>query len=253
MISPSDEQLINDGSELRRKYVDGVISQFDKAYLEVLMRYNRALLQRNATLKQLRESGGRDFSMLDLWDEQLSALASVIYDKRVLFIEELVPVFQRYYAYISDDKEEIALDYKSNLHESLLIDLLKDARSKDLALGYTSQGIHKDDLDLMLKGYPIKKIASQGQKKTFLIALKLAQYEFLLRHNGIKPILLLDDIFDKLDAKRSSKLLQLVAQDTFNQIFITDTKKEHLVEILQETGKDFLMFGVDKGEIKIIN
>ncbi len=249
MISPADEQLINEGSEQRRKYMDGVISQYDKPFLDDLMRYNRSLLQRNATLKQLKESGSRDFSMLDLWDEQLKQLANRIYSKRIDFIKELVPVFQKYYAYISDGKEEIALNYKSHLHDGDLKAQLAEVRQKDVIVGYTTKGVHKDDLELLLGGYSIKKIASQGQKKTFLIALKLAQYEFIHKHNGIKPILLLDDIFDKLDDARSNRLLQLVSEDIFNQIFITDTNKSYLVDIVERTGKQYKVFDVANGQV----
>jgi len=249
MISPSDEQLINEGSEQRRKYIDGVIAQYDKPFLDDLMRYNRSLQQRNAALKKLKESGGRDFSMIELWDEQLTQLAQRIYKKRAGFIEELVPVFQKYYAYISDGKEEIALTYKSHLHDGMLKEQLNEVRAKDMVLGYTTRGVHKDDLELLLGGYPIKKMASQGQKKTFLIALKLAQYEFIQKHNGIKPILLLDDIFDKLDDARSNRLLQLVSEDVFNQIFITDTNKEYLVDIVKRTGKAYLVFDVANGHV----
>lgn len=251
MISPSDEQLINDGSEQRRKYIDGVIAQYNKPFLDDLLRYNRSLLQRNATLKALKESGSRDYSMLDLWDEQLDALARRIYTIRQAFIQELVPVFQKYYAYISDGKEEIALHYKSHLQEAELKKQLQDVRAKDIMLGYTTRGIHKDDLELQLSGYSIKKMASQGQKKTFLIALKLAQYEFIKKHNGIKPILLLDDIFDKLDDARSNRLLHLVSEDVFNQIFITDTNKAYLVDIVKQTGKDYKVFDVDKGQVLV--
>jgi DNA replication and repair protein RecF len=249
MISPADEQLINEGSEQRRKYMDGVISQYDKVFLEDLMRYNRSLQQRNATLKQLKESGSRNFSMLELWDEQLAQLAHRIYNKRLAFIEDLVPVFQKYYAYISDGKEAIALHYKSHLHEDNFKDQLLEARQKDVIVGYTTVGIHKDDLELHLKGFSIKKMASQGQKKTFLIALKLAQYEFIMKHNGLKPILLLDDIFDKLDDQRSQRLLQLVSEDVFNQIFVTDTNKAYLHNIVKKTGKSFRVFDVQKGSI----
>jgi DNA replication and repair protein RecF len=206
-------------------------------------------MQRNATLKQLKESGSRDFSMLDLWDEQLDQLANRIYQKRIDFIKELVPVFQKYYAYISDGKEEIALNYKSHLHEGSLKEQLLAVRQKDTIVGYTTRGSHKDDLELLLGGYSIKKIASQGQKKTILIALKLAQYEFIQKHNGIKPILLLDDIFDKLDDARSNRLLQLVSEDVFNQIFITDTNKPYLVDIVKRTGKDYKVFDVSGGQV----
>jgi len=249
MISPADEQLINEGSEQRRKYIDGVISQYDKPFLDDILRYNRSLMQRNATLKQLKDSGSRDFSMLDLWDEQLEQLAIRIYNKRIDFIKELVPVFQKYYAYISDGKEKIALNYKSHLHDGNLKEQLLEVRSKDIVLGYTTKGTHKDDLELLLGGYAIKKIASQGQKKTFLIALKLAQYEFIHKHNGIKPIVLLDDIFDKLDDARSNRLLELVSEDVFNQIFITDTKKTYLENIVKRTGKTYKIFDVDNGQL----
>ena len=252
MISPSDEQLINEGSEQRRKYMDGVISQYDKPFLDDLMRYNRSLLQRNATLKQIRERASFDYAVLDLWDEQLELLSQRIYAKRADFIKELVPVFQKYYAYISDGKEEIALNYKSHLHDGALKKQLLEMRTKDSILGYTTRGVHKDDLELLLSGFSIKKIASQGQKKTFLIALKLAQYEFIRKHNGIKPILLLDDIFDKLDDTRSKRLLQLVSEDVFNQIFITDTNKAYLLDIVKQTGKAYRVFDVVDGNVNIV-
>jgi len=250
MISPSDEQLINEGSDLRRKYIDGVISQYDKPFLDDLLRYNRSLQQRNATLKGMKESGKRNIDMLELWDEQLAALADKIYAKRDAFIKELVPVFQRYYAYISAGNEEIALGYTSHLQEGTLIRQLRETRAKDLAVGYTTKGIHKDDLEMMLSGFSIKKIASQGQKKTFLIALKLAQYEFIHRHNGIKPILLLDDIFDKLDEQRSGRLLQLVSEDVFNQIFVTHTSAGFLLDTVKQTGKEYRMFKVETGQVQ---
>ncbi|MBS2097516.1 DNA replication/repair protein RecF [Carboxylicivirga linearis] len=253
MISPSDEQLINDGSDLRRKYIDGVISQYDKPYLDDLLRYNRSLQQRNATLKSMKESGSRNMEMLELWDEQISVLADKIYIKRSTFIKELVAVFQKHYAYVSAGNEEISLGYSSHLKEGDLKTQLIEARQKDLILGYTTKGIHKDDLEMMLSDFPIKKIASQGQKKTFLIALKLAQYEFIQRHNGIKPILLLDDIFDKLDHQRSGRLLQLVSKDMFNQIFITHTSAETLLETVKQTGKSYKMFNVEAGQVQEIN
>ena len=249
MISPSDEQLINEGSEQRRKYMDGVISQYDKPFLDDLLRYNRSVIQRNAELKKIREKGSRDYSVLELWDDQLNALAQRIYNKRTEFIKELVPVFQKYYAYISEGSEEISLTYKSHLHNGDLNTQLIENRAKDIVLGYTSRGVHKDDLELMLGGYSIKKIASQGQKKTFLIALKLAQYEFIHKHNGIKPVLLLDDIFDKLDHSRSNRLLQLVSEDVFNQIFVTDTNKDYLTGIVKQTGKSYKVFNVVNGNI----
>lgn len=250
MISPSDEQLINDGSDLRRKYIDGVISQYNKPYLDDLLRYNRSLQQRNATLKNMKESGSRNMDMLDLWDEQLVVLAAKIYAQREAFIRELVPVFQKYYAYISAGNEIIALGYKSHMQEGELKHQLLETRGRDLAVGYTTKGIHKDDLEMMLSGFPIKKIASQGQKKTFLIALKLAQYEFIQRHKEIKPILLLDDIFDKLDDERCGRLLQLVSEDVFNQIFITHTSARYLLDMVKQTGKKYRIFNVHSGQVQ---
>ncbi|TAJ15664.1 DNA replication/repair protein RecF [Marinilabiliaceae bacterium JC017] len=249
VISPSDEQLIGEGSDQRRKYIDGVVSQYNKSYLEHLMRYNRALVQRNALLKKMREERISDYSMLELWDEQLINLGEKIYNQRLAFIEELVPVFKHYYAFISGGREVVELQYKSHYKRGEFREQLVESRDRDIILGYTTKGIHKDDLELLLGEYSIKKIGSQGQKKTFLIALKLAQYEFLVQHSGLKPILLLDDIFDKLDEGRGNRLIQMVAEDKFNQIFITDTRKAHLEEFITATGKAYKMFNVTNGAV----
>ena len=249
IISPSDEQLITEGSEQRRKYIDSVISQFDQVYLNRVIRYNRALLQRNALLKQLRESNG-DLSVLDIWDAQLVELGRQIHGQRKEFISELEPIYRHYQSYLANGVEAVELLYKSHLKEGDFMEQLHESRHKDVILGYTTKGIHKDDIELLLDGYPIKKTASQGQKKTFLIALKLAQFDFLAQHSGVKPILLLDDIFDKLDELRGGRLIDLVAEDHFKQIFITDTRRDHLDNFLKRIDKDYKIFEVRKGQFK---
>ncbi len=251
IISPSDEQLITEGSEQRRKYIDSVVSQYDKVYLNNVIRYNRVLLQRNALLKQLRENNG-DLNMLDIWDSQIAELGEQIFKLRKEFINELVPVYNHYHSYISGNNDNVKLVYKSHFQDGDFIKQLEQNRQKDVILGYTSRGVHKDDIDLLLDGYPIKRTASQGQKKTFLIALKLAQFDFLFRHGGIKPILLLDDIFDKLDETRGGRLIDLVSEDHFKQIFITDTRQEHLDNLLEKIDKEHKIFKVSNGEFTLV-
>ena len=249
MISPSDEQLITEGSEQRRKYIDSVVSQYDKIYLNRVIRYNRILMQRNALLKQLRESN-RDPSSLDIWDAQLAELGELIFEQRREFINELEPIYRHYHSYLSGDSDNVKLVYRSHVAEGEFRKQLEQSRQKDVILGYTSRGIHKDDIELLLDEYPIKRIASQGQKKTFLIALKLAQFDFLSKHSGIKPILLLDDIFDKLDEMRGGRLIDLVAKDHFKQIFITDTRQDQLDAFLSKIDKESRIFTVSKGVFK---
>jgi len=246
MISPSDEQLITEGSEQRRKYIDSVVSQYDKVYLNRVIRYNRVLQQRNALLKQLRETRG-DARSLDIWDVQLAELGEMIFDQRRNFINELEPVYSHYHSYLSGETDNVTLEYRSHLQEGDIRKQLEQNRQKDIILGYTSRGVHKDDIDLLLDGYPIKKTASQGQKKTFVISLKLAQFDFLFKHGDIKPILLLDDIFDKLDEMRGERLIDLVAKDHFKQIFITDTRQKHLNLLLKKINKESKIFNVEKG------
>ncbi|MGQ1889704.1 DNA replication/repair protein RecF [Thermophagus sp. OGC60D27] len=249
MISPSDERLITEGSDQRRKYVDSVVSQYNKLYLEQLIRYNRALMQRNALLKKHDQLNPGLIAQLDVWDEQLATLGEDIYRHRSQFIEQLVPVFRELYSHISGGNETVDITYVSHYQGGDIMEMLRNNRSRDLILGYTTHGIHKDDLSLMLSGRPVKKEGSQGQKKSFLIALKLAQYEFLSKHNGFAPILLLDDVFDKLDLERGNRLIQLVGEERFRQIFITDTQKERLEGIVRQTGKNNRFFEVREGVI----
>ncbi len=249
MVSPADLRLITDGSEERRKYMDSVISQYDRKYLDDLIRYNRALQQRNKLLKHFASSGSSDEESLSIWDEQLVNLGEAIYEKRKDFLCKLLPVFQEYYSFISEANESVALDYKSQLHNHSMRDLLKNARWKDQFMQHSTVGIHKDDLVLNLERYPIKKMGSQGQKKTYLIALKLAHFEFIRKVSGFTPILLLDDIFDKLDSNRVEQIVSLVSEERFGQIFISDTNRDHLDEILSNSSLDYQLFVINRGGV----
>lgn len=246
MVSPADADLIAGGSEERRRFMDVVISQYDKEYLEALIRYNKAMTQRNTLLKS---DTVVDEELFLIWEEMMAQTGEVIYQKRKLFIEEFVPIFQTFYSTISQDKERVELTYESHAERGPLLDTLKDSRTRDLIMGYSLRGIHKDELNMMLGGFPIKREGSQGQNKTYLIALKLAQFDFLKRTRNTVPLLLLDDIFDKLDASRVEQIVKLVAGDSFGQIFITDTNREHLDQILQKVGSDYKMFEVVNGVI----
>ena len=212
MVSPADVRLITDGSEERRKYMDSVISKYDRKYLDDLIRYNRVILQRNKLLKNFARNGRFDEDSLSIWDEQMILLSASIYEKRKDFLNKLKPVFQEYYNIISQRNEIVKLEYKSQLHDHEMGDFLRYARLKDQVMQYTTVGIHKDDLTLSLSDYPIKKMGSQGQQKTYLIALKFAQFDFIKKMSDYNPILLLDDIFDKLDAERVEQIVHLVSE-----------------------------------------
>ncbi len=253
MISPADSVLIQGGSEERRRFMDSVISQYDRTYLEWLVKYNRVLLQRNVLLKNYAGQSSVDADIFAIWDDQLISLGEKIHRKRGQFLQELLPVFQKYYTLISGGNEEVSLEYGSQLNEQDFGQLLTQSFAKDRLLQFTTAGIHKDDLELKLGGYPIKRLGSQGQNKTYLIALKFAQFDFVRSLNRVKPILLLDDLFDKLDSGRVEEIVKLVADDHFGQIFITDTNREHLDGILKEAGgDDFRIFVVEKGRINDI-
>lgn len=228
MITPYDGQLILDGSESRRRFIDGLIAQFDKAFLEALIRYNRALTQRNALLKQAAERGGIPASAFEPWNEQLCALGASIHAARSAFIAELAPLLQQHYSAISSGPEEVALHYRSPLNDAPMVELIAASWDRDRAAQHTTTGIHKDDLVFSLSGQPLKRFGSQGQQKTYLIALKLAQFELTARRSGQRPILLLDDIFDKIDPQRMRHLLQLLSDHRFGQVLITDTDPKRL-------------------------
>ncbi|MEN9919056.1 MAG: replication and repair protein RecF [Bacteroidota bacterium] len=245
MISPSDSELISEGSEERRKFMDMVLSQFDKEYLHALIRYNKALQQRNALLKSEIPT---DEALFELWDSQLSDQGQIIYQKRKEFIEQFVPTFQYYYKHICQSNEEVDLVYQSQLSAGDLMLLLKQKREKDKILGHTTVGIHRDDLEMVMDNYPIKKVGSQGQNKTYVISMKLAQFDFLRKAGLTTPILLLDDIFDKLDSARVEQIVKLVSGDNFGQIFITDTNRDHLDEILQKINNHYHLYVIENGE-----
>ncbi|MBK8228198.1 MAG: DNA replication/repair protein RecF [Flavobacteriales bacterium] len=228
MITPYDGQLILDGSEVRRRFIDGLIAQFDKPFLDALIRYNRALSQRNALLKQAAEHGGVQPSALEPWDEQLCVLASAVHAARSAFIHDLAPLLLEHYAAISSGPEQVALEYRSPLNGASMRDLLAGSWERDLAAQHTTSGVHKDDLLFTLDGQPLKRFGSQGQQKTYLIALKLAQFELTTQRAGQRPILLLDDIFDKIDPQRMRHLLQLLSDHRFGQVLITDTDPKRL-------------------------
>jgi DNA replication and repair protein RecF len=253
MIAPIDILLIIEGSEERRRLIDGIISQYDKEYLDSLINYNKILSQRNSYLKQLSQQKNIDKAMLEVYDEQLIPLASIIFKKRKDFLDEFIPVFKNYYSYIADNSEEVGISYESQLTERSMDALLHEMLNKDLALQYTSVGIHKDDLDFTIKGMSVKKFASQGQQKSFLIALKLAQFEFIKKIKNLKPLLLLDDIFDKLDEQRVSKLLRLVANGEFGQVFITDTNENRIWEMFNDIDVPIKMFEVKDGIVNTSN
>lgn len=247
VVSPSDTLLIEGGSEERRRLMDMVISQYDHGYMEALGRYNKALQQRNSMLKMEAEP---EPDIMDIWEEQMAAEGELLYRKRDCFVRELIPIFQNYYRNISSDRETVGLNYVSHCQRGPLLDVIRRDRHKDRAVGYSLHGVHRDDLEFTLDGHPMKREGSQGQNKTFVIALKLAQFDFLRRTNSsTTPLLLLDDIFDKLDAERVEKIVRLVAGDDFGQIFITDTNREHLGQILQNCSHDYKLFQVEDGEI----
>ena len=248
MVSPADQILVSGGSEERRRFIDMVICQYDPAYTEALLRYNRALQQRNAMLKQEEEM---DPEVFLVFEEVLAREAAYIYEKRSEYITELIPIFQQFYDQISQSREQVELRYVSHLQRGPLLEQLISQRYKDRAVGYSLLGIHKDDLEMMQNGYPVRREGSQGQSKTFLIALKLAQFDFLCRTGSrTTPLLLLDDIFDKLDAERVEQIVKLVSGNRFGQIFITDTNRDHLDSILASMESDSRIFVVEKGEIK---
>ncbi|MBU3012029.1 DNA replication/repair protein RecF [Polaribacter vadi] len=242
IISPADRDLVTEGSDTRRKFIDGVISQQNKAYLQDLIAYNKVLSQRNALLKYFAANRTFDALNLSVYDEQLANYASKIYKVRKTFLGEFIPIFNEKYQIISGDKEQVNLNYKSQLLDFNMDDLLKKSLEKDRVIQYTTSGIHKDDLSFEIGDYPIKKFGSQGQQKSYLISLKLAQFQFIKQQSNVTPILLLDDIFDKLDENRVAQIIDLVNNDEFGQIFITDTHSERTENILKQGDKEYQIF-----------
>ncbi len=242
IISPSDSDLISEGSETRRKFIDQIISQLDSNYLVQLIKYQKVVSQRNSLLKYFAINAVFDNETLSIYNEQLDVLGNFIHQKRREFIANFTPIFNEFYSIISGGNERVNLVYESQLFERDLLSLLQENLAKDRAVQYTSVGIHKDDLSFEIDDFPIKKFGSQGQQKSFLIALKLAQFEFVKQQNNEKPILLFDDIFDKLDKFRVGKIIDLVNQDTFGQIFISDTDEERTENVIKQTQQPYKIF-----------
>ncbi len=244
IISPADRDLITEGSETRRKFMDGIIAQSHPDYLQTLLRYNKALAQRNALLKYFAANHTFNQDSLSLYDHELNVQGNLIHQQRCEFIADFTPIFQKRYAQISNQKESVNISYKSQLSEQSLDELLRENIARDRVLQYTSKGIHKDDLKLKIKTHPVKKFGSQGQQKSFLIALKLAQYDFINDKLKTKPILLLDDIFDKLDEQRVTQLIALVTKDELGQLFISDTHKERTESVVKASSDSYKMISL---------
>jgi len=242
IISPADTNLIVEGSDVRRKFMDGVIAQSDKVYLQDLILYNKVLTQRNSLLKYFALNHTFDPINLSIYNEQLVDLGTRIFEKRSLFLNAFIPIFKECYKQIAGEKEYVNLKYKSHLEGSNFETLLVESLQKDRVLQYTSVGIHRDDLLYTIEGHPIKKFGSQGQQKSYLVALKLAQFNFIKKVTKTTPIILLDDIFDKLDAQRVEKLIRLVDDEVFGQVFISDTHAERSEEVIKKTKQSYKMF-----------
>lgn len=246
-VSPADTALIDGGSDGRRRFLDMVISQLDHSYIELLSRYNKALTQRNALLKAEQEPDG---ALMEILEQEMATQGEAIYTKRDAFVREFIPVFQTIYDHVSGCHETVSLQYISHAQRGPLLDVIQRDRHKDRAVGYSLHGIHRDDLEMMIGGYQLKREGSQGQNKTYVLALKLAQFDFLKRTaSSTTPLLLLDDIFDKLDAGRVERIVNMVAGDAYGQIFITDTNRDHLDSILSRHSFDYKLFEVVHGEI----
>jgi len=252
MISPSDSSLIQSGGEERRKFINGVISQYDRLYLEDIMNYNRILQQRNKFLKSVAGISRPDPAMFEVYDSQLSEYGRAIYDKRKDFVERIVPVFNDFYRRISGEKENVSLKYKSQLEDNDMLELLEMNRNKDRIIQYTSAGIHRDELDMMLGDHPLKKTGSQGQQKTFQLALKFAKFDFIRDKSNLFPILLLDDVFDKLDSSRVEQIIRVVSEEKFGQIFITDTDEKRMKKVLTALDIENKIFRIEENQ-KIIS
>lgn len=245
MVSPQDSVLITDAAEERRRYLNAFLSQLDRDYLASLMRYNAVLAERNRFLKS-----SSDEQMLQIYDMQLADYAARIYERRRDIIERMRPLVAEFYRQLSDDREQVEIEYRSELASASMGELLLASRERDIVNGFTTSGVHRDDMSLRIGGYPLRKYGSQGQQKSFLMSLKLAQYRILAEVCGERPLLLLDDLFDKLDTSRVENLLTLVAGDDFGQIFITDCNRSRLETILSRAGEKYALFMVEGGDIR---
>ena len=244
VVSPADTSLISDSAEERRHYINRLISQLDRGHLAAMIRYNAALQERN---KLLKTSPTED--MLLIYDTMLAAAADIIFSRRTEIIERMLPLVESYYALLAEEREAVSIEYRSELQNAPLIELLLAARQKDFVNEHTTSGVHRDDILFTIAGHPLRKYGSQGQQKSFLIALKLAEYTLLAKHCGERPILLLDDLFDKLDMRRVAQLLKLVGGEEFGQILITDCNKHRLEYTLNEAGAEYKLFNIAEGHI----
>ena len=244
IVSPSDRDLITEGSDVRRKFVDSVISQLDSQYLHGLIQYHKVLVQRNALLKYFAANRTFEKETLAIYNEQLESLGRPIFEKRKKFLADFIPIFAKHHHAITDSAETVDLLYLSDLEDKDFRQLLEENIDKDKMLQYTSVGVHKDDLSFEIDGHPIKKFGSQGQQKSYLIALKLAQFDFVKKQSGHKPILLFDDIFDKLDEMRVAQIVEMVNNDAFGQLFISDTHPERTEAIVKSTHQSYKMFNL---------
>ncbi len=242
IISPADRDLIIEGSDTRRKFIDSVISQSDKNYLSNLINYNKILSQRNSLLKYFAANHTYNNDTIEVYNQQLQQYGTAIFEKRKQFLETFIPLFKARHKAISNNNEAVSLNYKSDLFEDSLDQLLRNSINKDKAIQYTSVGVHKDDLEFNIGDYPIKKFGSQGQQKSFLIALKLAQFDSIKAISGDIPILLLDDIFDKLDETRVAQIIKLVNDENFGQIFISDTHAERTENAVKQVHQSYEIF-----------
>lgn len=245
MVSPQDSVLITDAAEERRRYLNAFLSQLDRDYLASLMRYNAVLAERNRFLKS-----SSDEQMLQIYDMQLADHAARIYERRRDIIDRMRPLVAEFYRQLSGDREQVEIEYRSELASASMGELLLASRERDIVNGFTTSGVHRDDMSLRIGGYPLRKYGSQGQQKSFLMSLKLAQYRILAEVCGERPLLLLDDLFDKLDTSRVENLLSLVAGDGFGQIFITDCNRSRLETILSRAGEKYALFMVEGGDIR---
>ncbi|MEM7162729.1 MAG: DNA replication and repair protein RecF [Bacteroidota bacterium] len=248
MITPNDVDLLKGGSEERRKFIDKIICQYDKRYLEYLMSYNKVLQQRNNLLKYFQENRTFDQEQLDVWNEQLVDYGAYLFTQRKAFLTDFEPLFSDFYAKISEEAESVSIEYKSQLFQGNFEDLLISCQQEDRRRAYSTLGLHKDDLILKIGDYPIKKFGSQGQQKSLIISMRLAQFQFMKNVTKITPVLLLDDIFDKLDDYRVKSLMELVSDGMFGQIFITDTSDERMLEIFNKIGLNYALFPIRNGQ-----
>jgi DNA replication and repair protein RecF len=252
MISPADYALVSEGSEERRRFLNKIISQYNAEYLDSVLKYSKALQQRNRLLKEFKSSGMFDNDALSIWDSQLVRYGTYVFRERDTLINELIPVFQERYSMISSERERVRLSYRSHLSESDFAEALISSVTKDRFLEYTTIGIHKDDLHFDMNEHSVRTLGSQGQQKSFLVALKLAKFDYIKRKSGYSPILLLDDIFDKFDAERVEQIIRLVGDQKFGQIFITDTHQSRLHEILSSHKTDYRLFRINNNAVEEI-